>query len=93
MTDKPDPHFTEAEAWLRDRNISSRRTSKYQLKIGRRVSFYPNKGTILSTAKREPDPIRGLAHLKRSCASMATSDVTRTPIQPNSPARPNRLCL
>ena len=64
MTDKPDPHFTEAEAWLRDRNISSRRTSKYQLKIGRRVSFYPNKGTIFVDGEEGARPNTGLGALE-----------------------------
>ena len=64
MTYKPDPHFTEAEAWLRDRNISSRRTSRYQLKIGRRVSFYPNKGTIFVDGEDEARERTGLAALE-----------------------------
>ena len=64
MTHKPDPHFTKAEAWLRDRNISSRRTSRYQLKIGRRVSFYPNKGTILVDREEGARPNTGLGALE-----------------------------
>jgi hypothetical protein len=64
MTHKSDPTFAEAEAWLRARRISSRRTSRYQLKIGRTISYYPHKGTIFVDGEDEARPHTGLAALE-----------------------------
>ena len=45
MTLPTDPAMAEAQAWLRDRDLSYRQLTRYQIKIGRRVSYYPSKGT------------------------------------------------
>ena len=64
MTHKPDPTFAAAEAWLRTRRISSRRTSRYQLKIGPTISYYPNKGTIFVDREDTARPDTGLRALE-----------------------------
>jgi hypothetical protein len=46
MTAHPDPKFAEAVAWLRAQNIPFRHVTRYQLKIGTKVSFYPGKQTV-----------------------------------------------
>jgi hypothetical protein len=63
MTDNPDAKFAEAEAWLRARNISFRRVSRYQLKIGTKVSFYPGKQTVFVDREDGARPQTGLAGL------------------------------
>jgi hypothetical protein len=37
--------MAQAQAWLCDRDIPYRALTRYQLKIGRQVSYYPTKGT------------------------------------------------
>ena len=64
MTHKPDPTFAAAEAWLRERRISSRRTSRYQLKIGPTISYYPRKGTIFVDREDTARPDTGLRALE-----------------------------
>ena len=59
-----DPKFTEAEAWLHARNVLFRRTSPYQLKIGRRVSYYPSKGRIFIDGEGKSRDQTGLAALE-----------------------------
>jgi hypothetical protein len=64
MIHKPDPTFAAAEAWLGARRISSRRTSRYQLKIGPTISYYPNKGTVFVDGEDEARPDTGLHALE-----------------------------
>jgi hypothetical protein len=64
MTHKPDPTFAATEAWLSARRISSRRTSRYQLKIGPTISYYPNKGTVFVDGEDEARPHTGLPALE-----------------------------
>ena len=63
MTDNPDAKFAEAEAWLRARNIPFRRVSRYQLKIGTKVSFYPGKQTVFVDREDRARPQTGLTGL------------------------------
>jgi hypothetical protein len=45
MTQSTDPAMAQAQAWLCDRDVPCRPLTRYQLKIGKRVSYYPGKGT------------------------------------------------
>jgi len=44
MTQHPDP-MAAAKAWLDDRDVAFRQLTRYQVKIGKRISYYPTKGT------------------------------------------------
>ncbi len=46
MTLPTDPAMAQTKAWLCDRNLTYRQMTRYQLKVGPRVSYYPAKGTI-----------------------------------------------
>lgn len=84
MTHKPDPTFAAAEAWLRTRRISSRRTSRYQLKIGPTISYYPNKGTIFVDREDTARPDTGLRALE---VVLREQGYLGGPIDPTSPPR------
>ena len=84
MTHKPDPTFATAEAWLHARRISSRRTSRYQLKIGPTISYYPNKGTVFVDGEDEARPHTGLAALE---AVLREQGYLGGPTAPTTPPR------
>jgi hypothetical protein len=63
MIDNPDATFAEAEVWLRTRNIPFRRVTRYQLKIGTRISYYPGKQTVFIDREERARPQTGLAGL------------------------------
>jgi hypothetical protein len=64
MTHNPDPTFAAAVAWLRTHNLPCRQVTRYQLKIGRSVSFYPHRGTIFVDGEDEARERTGLAALE-----------------------------
>ncbi|MBI0436082.1 hypothetical protein [Roseomonas sp. KE0001] len=41
-----DPIMTEALAWLRAKGIPHEQKTAYQIKVGRRISYYPRTGAI-----------------------------------------------
>src|SRR5690242_9263393 len=53
-----DPAMVEAIVWLSRERIAFARVSVHQLKIGRTLSFYPVKGTIMYD-RQKPLPQRG----------------------------------
>jgi hypothetical protein len=59
-----DPQFAEVEALLRKLNVPFRRTSIYQLKIGRRVSYYPGRGSISVDGESKGRAETGVAALR-----------------------------
>ena len=63
-TQKPDPTFDAAVAWLRTHHLPYRQVTRYQLKIGRSVSFYPHRGTIFVDGEDEARERTGLAALE-----------------------------
>ena len=57
------PAMVEAIVWLSRERIAFARVSAHQLKIGRTLSFYPVKGTIMHD-RQKPLPQRGLPALQ-----------------------------
>ena len=85
MTHKPDPTFATTEAWLSARRISSRRTSRYQLKIGPTISYYPNKGTVFVDGEDQARPHTGLPALEVVLREQGyLRDPSRSPSSPQS---------
>src|SRR3954454_19608457 len=84
------PAMIEAIVWLSRERIAFARVSAHQLKIGRTLSFYPVKGTIIHD-RQKPLPQRGLAALQallRHPARDATPKAAAAPYDPTSQARP-----
>ncbi len=46
MTPNEDPDMAEALAWLRTTGVPHQQMTDYQIKIGRRISYYPRSGAI-----------------------------------------------
>ncbi len=66
MTQSTSPAMAEAQAWLCVRDVPYRPLTRYQLKIGKRVSYYPTKGTTFVDGEEGARPrtgLRGLAEV------------------------------
>ena len=87
MTHKPDPTFAAAVAWLRTHHLPYRQVTRYQLKIGRSVSFYPHRGTIFVDGEDEAREQTGLAALETALREQGYLGGPTAP--PATPRRPN----
>ncbi len=88
MSNIPDP-MLEAETLLRARNVPFRRATRYQIKIGSKLSYFPHKGTIF--VDREPRArsstglaalgtvLRELGHLPRAASTSPRHRLSPTP--------------
>lgn len=63
MTEHPNP-MKEAMIWLNERNLTYAKKTPYQLKIGKRVSYYPTKGTTFVDGEEGARPRVGLRGLE-----------------------------
>ena len=63
MTQSADP-MAAAKAWLCVRDVPYRPLTRYQLKIGKRVSYYPIKGTTFVDGEEGARPRTGLRGLE-----------------------------
>jgi hypothetical protein len=57
-------NMAEAKAWLIHREISFRQVTRYQLKIGRRISYYPSKETTFVDGEEAARTLTGLHGLE-----------------------------
>jgi len=57
-------------SWLDIEEIPFRKTSEYQLKVGK-ISFYPHKGTIYIDGAPERHPVEGL----KEFIKLATAEI------------------
>ena len=67
MTHTNDPAMDEALAWLRATGVPHRQMTAYQIKIGRRISYYPRSGAINLDTRTgsKAHPQRGRRALER----------------------------
>jgi hypothetical protein len=77
------PAMTEAIEWLSRERIAFARVSDHQLKIGRTLSFYLVKGTIMHD-RQKPLPQRGLAALQALLRHPARDAPLRQPLLPTT---------
>lgn len=78
MTPHPDP-VVEAKAWLDQRNLPYTIKTKYQIKIGREVSFFPAKGTIFIDGEERARERTGLRALEEVLIKLGYIQPDKTP--------------
>src|SRR3954454_3659874 len=81
--------MVEAIVWLSRERIAFARVSAHQLKIGRTLSFYPVKGTIMHD-RQKPLPQRGLTALQALLHRPAPTLPQTQPPLPATKAAPRR---
>jgi hypothetical protein len=84
VTQHPDP-MKEAMAWLDDRDLTYAKKTDYQLKIGKRVSYYPTKGTTFvdrDKAARTRTGLHGLEEVLIELSDLAPEHATPTLASP-----------
>jgi hypothetical protein len=70
--------MAEAKAWLILREISFREATRYQLKIGRKISYYPSKETTFVDGEegaRTQTGLRGLEAVLRELGYLHSDDL------------------
>ena len=87
MTLPSDPVMAAAQAWLRERNLTFRQMTRYQLKIGPRVSYYPAKGTIFVDGEDGARQRTGLLGLEEVLVELGYCfpEIAKTLILPTMP--------
>ena len=78
MTQHADP-MKEAMAWLAERDLAYAKKTPYQLKIGRRVSYYPTKGTTFVDGEDGARPRTGLRGLEEVLIELGYLQPEHTP--------------
>ncbi len=63
MTQPPDP-MAEAKAWLDEQHLHYTRKTEWQLKIGKRVSYFPTTGTTFVDGEKRARECTGLRALE-----------------------------
>ncbi len=64
MTRNLHADMAEAKAWLILREVSFREATRYQLKIGRKISYYPSKETTFVDGEEGARTLTGLRGLE-----------------------------
>ena len=78
-------NMAEAKAWLIHREISFRQVTRYQLKIGRKISYYPSRETTFvdgEEAARELTGLRGLEAVLREFGYLHAYDLANPTVEP-----------
>jgi hypothetical protein len=81
-------NMAEAKAWLILREISFREATRYQLKIGRKISYYPSKETTFVDGEdgaRDLTGLRGLEAVLREFGYLRPDHLKARTLSP--PAR------
>ena len=76
MTPNEDPDMAEALAWLRTTGVPHQQKTAYQIKIGRRISYYPRSGAVNLDTRTgsQAHPQRGRRALERLIKKISKGD-------------------
>ena len=79
MTQSTSPAMVQAQAWLCVRDVPYRPLTRYQLKIGTRVSYYPTKGTTFVDGEEGARTRTGLRGLEEVLIELGYLELECTP--------------